>query len=213
MANGVNTMHKASTPQAGSVPVPDPTVRAVEALEKAIANLKELMSEQINSTRNVIEARLNGNDKAIELLQSSANKIQAMIGAEVSRLQELHEEKFASIATQFKERDTRTEQAAKDSKVAIDAALQAQKEAVSEQNKSNAQAITKSEAFVTKQIDQITALISATAKATDDKIDDLKTRAQAIESRGKGISDSYGWLVAFIGIIVGGGGLIVVFAK
>lgn len=211
MAN--NDLARPPQMQQGSVPVPDPTVRAVEALEKAIANLKELMAEQITSTRNIIEARLNGNDKAIELLQVSSNKISPMINAEVSRLQELHEEKFGSIATQFRERDTRTEQAAKDSKVAIDAALQAQKEAVSEQNKSNAQAITKSEAFVTKQIDQITALISATAKATDDKIDDLKTRTQAIESHGKGLSDGYGWIVAFIGMMVGGGGLIAYFAK
>ena len=35
----------------------------------------------------------------------------------------------------------------------------------------------------TKQIDQIGALIQATGKATDDKIDDLKTRLNSIEGR------------------------------
>ena len=44
--------------------------------------------------------------------------------------------------------------------VAVDAALQAAKEAVGEQNKSNALAIAKSEATFTKQIDQIGVLIS-----------------------------------------------------
>ena len=116
-------------------------------------------------------------------------------------------EKFRSIEVQFKERDTRTEQTSRDSKVAVDAALSAQVKSVDAQNISNSLAISKSEAGFTKQIDQIGALIQATGKATDDKIDDIKTRLNSIEVRtnafGKPL-DGQGRCVGSVGYIVMG---------
>ena len=112
-----------------------------------------------------------------------------------------YDEKFASIGTQFKERDTRGEQTQKDSKVAVDAALQAAKEAVGEQNKSSALAIAKSEASTTKQIDQIGIIMSTSQKALDEKIDDLRTRLTNMDGRSKGIGDSWGVLVGLVGLV------------
>src|ERR1700685_2775837 len=89
-------------------------------------------------------------------LQILIDKVPGLARIEVAKLQELHEEKFASIATQFAERDKRTEQLSLADKTAIAAALQAQKEAAGAQNEANAAAIAKSEAGVTKQIAQIT---------------------------------------------------------
>jgi len=124
----------------------------------------------------VFEARLNGMDKAITLLQDIADKLPLQIDSKVRNLERFHEEKFESVQTQFRERDVRSERESKDNKVAVDAALQAAKEAVTEQNKSNAVAQSKSEASFTKQIDQISTFITSAVKGLDDKINDLKER-------------------------------------
>jgi Fe2+ transport system protein B len=175
-----------------SRPVPDPTTLTTQQLLRELA-----------ATREVIEARIDGMDKAIVLFQTAIDKIFPLqVDSAIRQLRELHEEKFRSIAIQFAERDTRTEQTSKDSKVAVDAALQAAKEAVGEQNKSNALAIAKSEAAFTKQIDQIGTIIDTLAKGLDGKIDDIKTRLQAIESYKKGTNDVWAYLISGISLII-----------
>ena len=166
-------------------PVPDPTVLTTQQLLREIQALKELL-----------ESRLNSYDKAILLLQDLANR-QPSISEVVAKF----EEKFRGIETQFKERDIRVEQTAKESKVAVDAAFSAQKEAVSEQNKSGAAAIAKSEATTTKQIDAIVLLIQANTKAADEKFDDVKNRLTAIEGRSQAYSQGFGWIATAVGII------------
>jgi len=159
--------------------------------------------------KEIIETRLLGNDKAIELVREEAHQIPVLIRAEVSQLKELHNEKFDSVQRQFSERDVRTEQTSKDNKVAIDAALQAQKEAVA-----------KSEVGFTKQIDGITSLLTSIQKATDDKfsdmrtlintmqkaldekIDDVKARQGLTEGRDKGFATSYGMMIGLGGLAV-----------
>jgi DNA anti-recombination protein RmuC len=147
----------------------------------------------LNGVKQIIETRLDGMDKAIELLQKVSDKFPSQVTDAVGQLQKVHEEKFHSIATQFTERDTRTEQTSRDSKVAVDAALQAAKEAVGAQTQSSDRAIAKSEAATTKQIDQIGTQIGTIQKSIDDKIDDIKARLQAIESLKKGSTDA--WVV------------------
>ncbi len=164
-------------------PNPDPTVLTTAALIREIATAREVVEAELKGLRGILETRLAGMDKAIELLQLQTDKFPNSVEVIVKQLRELHDERFHSIATQFSERDTRTEQTSRDSKVAVDAALQAAKEAVSENNKANAIAMSKSEAAFTKQIDQIAVLISTGTKATDDKIDDLKSRQSVFESR------------------------------
>lgn len=192
-----------------STPNPDPTALTTAALLREIEGLRERTTHDNTMLRELIEARLNGNDAAVSLLRTTTDKFPAMVEASIKRLQELHEEKFGSIQTQFKERDTRTEQTSKDSKVAVDAALQAAKEAVGEQNKSSALAIAKSEAATTKQIDQIGLLIQNMAKALDDKIGDIKERLTSIESRGVGIATQKQETNQNWGFIFGAGGLLV----
>ncbi len=155
-----------------STPRPDPTVLTTQQLFREIA-----------SVRDILETRQDGTDRAIGLLEAAFDRLPAVITAAVHVLQELHEEKFRSIEIQFKERDTRAEQTSRDSKVAVDAALSAQVKAVDAQNIANDRAIAKSEAGFTKQIDQIGTLIQATGKATDEKIDDVKERLNAMEIR------------------------------
>jgi cation transport regulator ChaB len=189
--------------------VTDPSALTTQQLFREIGTVREIGETLIYGINQNITTRIDGMDKAIELLQTSTDRGPNMVTASIERLQELHEEKFESIATQFKERDTRTEQTSRDSKVAVDAALQAAKEAVGEQNKSNALAIAKSEATFTKQIDQIGVLISTMQKGIDDKIDDIKTRLQAIESRKLGEGETRRDMGDMMGYLIGGVGMIV----
>src|SRR5271154_2582056 len=162
---------------------PDPTNLTTQQLWREVGALKEL-----------INVRLEAAAEAVKLLQQQANR-----SPSINEVFLQHEERFkstmgafdsavASIKQQFAERDTRTEQTSRDSKVAVDAALQAAKEAVGEQNKSSALAIAKSEAATTKQIDQIGAIITATNSGLNDKIDDIKSRLTLIEGRTAGIA-------------------------
>lgn len=137
-----------------------------------------LTTQQLNTRilalREILEARLNGADKAVDLLQkrSDASPSIAQVNDAVCGLEKLMNVKFESITLQFKERDTRTDQTSRDSKTAIDAALQAAKEAVG-----------KTELSFTKQFDQIGALIATMTKNFDDKINDMKDRITDLSSR------------------------------
>jgi hypothetical protein len=173
-------------------PIPDPTVLTTQQLQREIMALRE-----------ILEARLAGNDKLAALLQAQMDQKSSYTNAEVGHLRTEHEEKFKSIATQFTERDIRTEQTARDSKVAVDAALQAQKEAAGAQNESNAASISKSEAAFTKQIDQIGVIINTTTKGTDEKIEDIKTRITQIEGRSAGHGETWGYVIGAIGLMIG----------
>jgi len=201
----MSRMNEQDTMPRGSTPVPDPTILTTQQLLAAVA-----------ASREIIETRLSGMDTATSLNKEQMDRIPLIIDAKIRELRVLVEEKisglmekFHSIDVQFRERDTRTEQSSKDSKVAVDAALQAAKEAVGEQNKSSALAIAKSEAATNKQLDQIGMLITTTNKALDEKINDLKGRldrgegqkAQAVENKGQS-----NWLIgvalAVVAIIV-----------
>ena len=185
-----------------SKPVPDPTVLTTQQLQREIGGSRELVESRISGFKDTIETRLGGMDKAITLLQTQSDRLPSLILDAVKQLQSLHEEKFRSIETQFIERDTRTEQTSRDSKVAVDAALQAAKEAVGEQNKSNALAIAKSEATFTKQIDQIGVLISTLQKGLDEKIDDLRLRMQVTESVKKGGNEVWAIVIGAAGLLL-----------
>jgi hypothetical protein len=196
--------------------------------ELLVAKFEEAV-RQVATMREIIETRLDASDKALSLLKSETDKIPNSVDQKLGAVKEIIEEKFTSVALQFKERDVRTEQSNKDSKVAVDAALQAAKEAVSEQNKSSALAIAKSETATTKQIDQLGALIQTGSKALDDKIGDQKERLTRIESEKLGAkekvvevqaasnSSNLGLIAGIIGAVVGaaGGaaGLIAVLSK
>jgi len=188
-------------------PDPDPTVRTSEQLLREISLVREVFTSELVGNRLVLEARLEGIEKAIDLERTLTNEARGSVLAETLHLQKLHDEKFKSIEIQFIERDTRTEQTSRDSKVAVDAALQAAKEAVGEQKKSNALANSKMEAAFTKQMDQLGTLLTTMQKTSDDKIDDLKSRVVSLESSKKGMGEMWGVIVGVGGLIFGALGI------
>jgi len=216
-------------PVMGMIPIPDPTILTTQQLVGAVSSLREILEARIfgmeklieqlvkqeHGLNTLIENKLEAltqiqNEKfrsieiqfkerdtrneqttrdnrlAVDAALQAAKEAGAAIDEKTAHLQALHGERFHSISTQFIERDVRTEQTSRDSKVAVDAALQAAKEAVGEQNRSSALAIAKSEAATVKQIDQQGLLIQTATGALNDKIEDIKDRLTRIEGMGVG---------------------------
>ncbi len=165
-------------------PIPDPTFLTTQQLLRELTNLKEVMF-----------ARLDAMDKAIILLQDTANR-----SPTINEVFLQHEERFTAIGLQFRERDVRSERESRDNKVAVDAAFAAQKEAAAKQDEANQKAIDKSEKATNDSINKLGEVVKASTQALADKIDDVKGRLTAMESRTKGGSEVWGLIVGLIGV-------------
>ncbi len=177
----------AQTPVNISDKVVDPSVLTTQQLWREVAVLKELLNNRIEAV-----------EKAVKVSHDDYVRVPTDVQKYVGALERLHEEKFNSVEKQFKERDTRVYQTATDTKLAVDAALQAAEKAVG-----------KSEASTVKQIDAQSLLISNTAKSLDGKIDDVKDRLTRIEGQGMGrqeqgraSKDVWGYVAGGIGLLI-----------
>jgi hypothetical protein len=145
-------------------PVPDPTTLTTEASTRLEMMLRALILSE--------SAHLN------ELF---AEKIIGIVNTFDERFATF-DEKLSEIKTQLRMLDARTAEQKKDTKDALDAALAAQKEQVANQTISSEKSINKSETATVERIKAVEALLATSAKATDDKISDLKERVIAIEA-------------------------------
>jgi hypothetical protein len=174
-------------PAGGWQTVPDPSRLTTEQLRRELATLRE-----------IIETRLDGMDRATDLasvqIEQTRDRLREETAAEVGQLRELLETRLGgmdrTIALQFAERDVRDEQAAEAAKLALGAALLAQKELVAQQNEANTAAAAKTEASFTKQIDQIGTIIQTQEKALDTRITELKERIDRGEGSTAGAAGS-----------------------
>ena len=155
------------------------------------------ISDAVNALESLLVQRITGLEQIMRMLDdvlkngpaerdSLRERLQNDIQVAVDNLQHLHEERFNAIQQQFTERDTRGEQDKKSSKEALDAALLAQKESVSQQNDANTTAATKTETNFTKQIDLVGTQIIALDKSLADRISELKERIDRGEGQGQG---------------------------
>jgi hypothetical protein len=193
------------------------------SLTERIQLSPDQLYRELIGLREIIETRLNAIDKATTIFQDNLTRMPTEVDKQIAHLKELHEEKFRAIQTQFSERDTRVEETARSTKIAVDAALSAAKEAVVAQNLASAAAIAKSEMATSKQIDGIQALIASNNKAQDEKIDDIKGRLDRGEGQTQGHDKSAGdsnrgyaliisiatGLVALLALAVGAVGLFI----
>jgi len=222
------------------VPSPDPTRLTTAQLNREIANLRELLEMIINGKVEFLRAELGGIkenfvtrltdiDRAIALREKMVDSWPASFIEKIEALRALHNERFTSIQTQFKERDVRMEQNSRDAKIAVDAALQAAKEAVTEQNRSSSLAISKSDSATTKQIDTMGTMVQSAIAGLNLQIGDVKERITRIEGEGKGMvnetsrvqvesgahhavnANVIGVVGLVVGSLIGLGGLLVAF--
>lgn len=170
------------TPGGGSRPVPDPTVLTTEQLERAIKAERERVDGQIQ----VLEERLAGIDRATELRLKDIIDIPKIIDEKIRHLKDLTSERFDSIGRQLDVAESQRVEQKEDSKTGLDAALAAQKEAASEQNKSNTLAINKSEQATSETITKLSELFETRNGALGLQFADLKERVQRIEGRKQG---------------------------
>jgi uncharacterized protein YoxC len=185
-------------------PVPDPTSLTTAQLDRAIESERDYVNAQLD----VLRERLDGIDRATRLLNETVNRVPTDVQKEVAHLRELSDEKFDSIAKQFRERDSRSERESRDNKVAVDAAFAAQKEAAAEQNKSNTLAITKSEVATSETISKLAELFKTETKGLADKLADLRRDIDRIENRKVGAVDTVNTQRLNIGALVGMSGFV-----
>ena len=181
------------------------------------------MERGLAALRDVLETRLDGMDRASVLLHENMSRIPSDTDKQIAHVRQLHDQKFegvhsalaglsAGIQKQFDERDVRSKAAEDAAKVAVNAALQAQKEAAGAQNESNAAAILKSESATVKQIDGILALLASSTKGTDEKIASINGRLDRGEGQSKGVGSALTVAMAVVATVIALGGLIVSFA-
>jgi cation transport regulator ChaB len=186
-------------------PTPDPTVLTTEALARGLTSERDYVDGQLD----VLRERLRAIDIATRLLNETVNRTPTDIQKEITHLRELSDEKFSSVETQFKERDTRSERESKDNKVAVDAAFAAQKEAAAKQDEGNLKAIDKSERATAETIKTNAELTKTVTDAIMANVSDIKDRVGKIEALKQGGADTrnetrliIGLTIAVIGVIV-----------
>jgi hypothetical protein len=141
-------------------------------------------------------------DKAVgalrELLEQTMKTYAAQVTGELHQHIAETREKFIGVGSQFSERDTRTDQRAGDTKLAVDAAFAAAKEATA-----------KIETGFTKQIDGMSLIIDTKTANLAQGISDLKDRVTASENRIGGADfqrkdsrDHLGLIVAGIAVVL-----------
>jgi hypothetical protein len=162
----------------------DPSPLTTQQILREIANLEKLVITRIEGlesaqgqfqesiTRVPTEVQ-----KAVEAVRELMNERFSTYGAMLEGADRVSQERLVGLHKQFAERDIRTDQAQRDAKTAIDAALQSAKEAVG-----------KSEMATVKQIDQLGDLLRTVTNGITGQIGDLKDRVTSIESRTQGLS-------------------------
>jgi hypothetical protein len=160
--------------------VPTSVDKAIQGLREILETRLHCMEEDVQDVHTTLDRRqADIRDQVLhlrELLDSRIETSIAKLHEATERLADVSAERFTRIDTQFIERDKRTDQLSLADKTAVAAALQAAKEAVGAQNTSNSIAIAKSESSTVESIRQLQALFNTANAATNDKINDLKSR-------------------------------------
>jgi hypothetical protein len=158
----------------------DDLVRVPTLLDRSILGLRELLETRLKC----MESDVSGVHKDLAQrgneIKDQITHLHDLLVSKINELASVTAERFIGVGSQFAERDTRTDQRAGDTKLAVDAAFAAAKEATG-----------KIEAGFTKQIDSMSAMIDTKTKNADDKITDLKDRLTALESRGAVLDPSF----------------------
>lgn len=145
----------------------DPTAATASLLLREIANLKDN-----------IAVRLDAMDKAMTLFQENLTRVPTDVQKEVGHLREFHDQMFADIHAQLKERSDRRVSEKQAAEKALDAALVGQKEST-----------TKTQAATEKQIDSLKEALEKSNVTLKDQIVALASRLDRGEAGHVGASE------------------------
>lgn len=173
--------------------------KAIELLERWRATQREATAEDVAAgvvaAKNVLDAQLAAE---VNLTSHRFVSLDREMLAKFTDIDHQIDSKLTAIRNQITDQDRRFEQSKLDSKAAIDAALQAAKEAVG-----------KTELVTDKQIAGIQVLVASIQKNYDDKLDALKDRFNDERNRSStaagslsGGSQTKAALYATMGIII-----------
>lgn len=178
----------------------DPTSLTTAQLLREIGSLKELLSARIAAVEEGIVVAHDDLVRVPTEVQKQIASLKELLENKLCDADKLKEEKFKNIDKKLDMVEQARIEQKKDTATAVDAALKAAKEAVTEQNASNVLAINKSEAAMTKQMDQQAALLSQIKGGLEDKINDIKVQLSKSEGKGAGIAQFIGWILAAIAV-------------
>ncbi len=187
----------------------DPSRLTTEQLREAIRGLEAKIAARLDSMDRAAILLHEDYVRVPTLLDRAIIQVRELLEEKIHKLDEVSAERFGRIEIQFVERDKRTEQLALANATAIAAALQAAKEAVGEQNRSAAVAIAKSENSTAESIKQLQVLFSSDRSATNDKINDVKSRLDKGEGISSGFSKGGGVIVQVITSVLSATAIIV----
>jgi hypothetical protein len=183
----------------------DPTRLTTQQLDRAIVDLRQEMLTRQEADEKAAALAHEDLVRVPTTVDKAISALREVVDAKRDALREVMLEKFNGVDTQFSERDKRAEQLTVASATAIAAALQAQKEAVNEQNKASSEAIDKSNKATAEAINQLQTLFNSNINSLTAQLNDLKSRLDRTEGHTGGSGDTYTWLFALIA--AGGSGL------
>lgn len=211
---------------------PDPTSATTQMILREVGALSELFNERFAAMERgvqlahedvvrfptLLDRELAALDKLTESkIETIRQRYDAFSQLYDSKL-EIHQGKFDGITDRFTERDLRIEQYARDTKIAVDAALTSASMAVQRQYESSDKAITKQETAFGKLIEEAAKGQASARIELDRRIDDLKTTVTTIQAVQTGrkeqvvaSNDNTTLVYGAIGVLVGLGGLVAAF--
>ena len=176
-------------------PVPDPTVLTTEALARETNALRRELAGEAGALRREIEWQRSYFKQEIDLLREIYSvKIDAVI--------QTANDRFDRVKDQFAQVENQREEQKSDTQKAVDAALAAQKEAVREQTIASQTAIAKSEAAISKQLDQQGVTASTVYEGLRRADGDLEKRIGRMENQKLGGEAKVGSIYALGGFIL-----------
>lgn len=179
----------------------DPSALTTQMMLREISSLKELISSQLENINKGISVAHEDLVRVPTEVQKQVGGLKELLSDRITAIEKFDAEKFIAIEKSIGIVEQARVEQKRDTATAVDAALKAAKEAVSELNASNAMAINKSEASMAKQIEQQSQQIQIITKAFDEKVNDLKERLARNEGKGSGLRDAWALIVAAIAIL------------
>ena len=158
--------------------------KAVELLASNVSIIPAEIGRAVDALRELLGARIDGMDIATKLLATQVAEVPTDTDKAINALKQIMAGEIENVRAVTQERFTAVEGTFASNALALTAALAAQKEAASEQNKSNTLAITKSEQATKETIAANAAQTTNSLISQAATISDLKDRLVRIESGG-----------------------------